>query len=73
MSNTNVTLSNVVGSYEVAKLQRQNIIFRASDNTEMICIAPDGFWVRGVKLEQDETEARKLFDALMEFMWGRGK
>ena len=43
-------------------------IFSTSDNTEMIRISQDGFYVRGVKLEQDETEARKLFDALMEFL-----
>tara|TARA_R110000822_G_scaffold268213_1_gene391655 strand:- start:296 stop:547 length:252 start_codon:yes stop_codon:yes gene_type:complete len=47
-----------------------NILFFSPDHTEMIRIAKDGFYVRGVKLEQDETEARKLFDALMEFMGG---
>jgi len=47
-----------------------SVKFFAKDNTEMIRIAPDGFYVRGVKLAQDETEARKLFDALMEFMGG---
>jgi hypothetical protein len=50
-----------------------NIIFFAKDSTEMIRIAPDGFYVRGVKLEQDETEARQLFDALMGFLSGRGE
>jgi len=50
-----------------------SVKFFAKDNTEMLRIAPDGFYVRGVKLEQDEHEARKLFDVLMEFMSGRGK
>ena len=49
-------------------MEPPNIIFYVSGNTEMIRIAKDGFWVRGVKLEQDETEARKLFDALMKFL-----
>jgi hypothetical protein len=49
-----------------------SIIFNAPPNTEIVRISPDGFYVRGVKLEQDETEARRLFDALMAFMSGRG-
>ena len=48
------------------------IVFNTND-CEMIRIAPDGFYVRGVKLEQDEAEARKLFDAMLGFMLGREK
>ena len=35
-------------------------------------IASDGFYVRGVKLEQDETEARRLFDAFTEYFSSQG-
>ena len=47
-----------------------NILFFSPEHTEMLRIAKDGFYVRGVKLEQDETEARKLFDAMLDFMNG---
>lgn len=39
----------------------------------MLCVAPDGFYVRGVKLEQDEAEARAVFDALAEWLKLMGK
>ena len=35
---------------------------------EMLRIAEDGFYVRGVKLPQDENEARAVFDALKEWL-----
>ena len=38
------------------------------DEKELIKITPDGFYVRGIKLEQDEHEARKLFDAFTDFL-----
>ena len=49
---------------------KQSITFFSPDQKEMLRISKDGFYVRGVKLEQDEHEARKLFDTLMEFMGG---
>ena len=33
---------------------------------EVVRIAKDGFYFRGVKLELDETEKRTLFDAMLE-------
>lgn len=41
-----------------------NIIFWLRDNAEIMSIRPDGFYVRGVKLEQDEKEAREVYDAM---------
>lgn len=35
---------------------------------EMLRIAPDGFYVRGVKLEQDEKEAALVYNAFREWM-----
>jgi hypothetical protein len=55
----------------VSGILSTSAVFNAG-NKEVLRIAPDGFYVRGVKLEQDETEARRLFDALMAFMSGRG-
>lgn len=49
----------------------KNIMFFAtdpSDNKELLRISQDGFYVRGVKLEQDENEARALFDAFKEWL-----
>lgn len=40
-----------------------NITFQAAKNSEMLRIASDGFYVRGVKLEQDEKEAEKVYNA----------
>lgn len=44
------------------------ITFFASQGAEVLRIAKDGFYVRGIKLEQDESEARRLFDALEEWL-----
>ena len=38
-------------------------------NEELLRITKDGFYVRGVKLEQDENEARALFEALSEWVF----
>lgn len=35
---------------------------------EMLKVAPDGFYVRGVKLEQDEKEAALVYNAFREWM-----
>lgn len=34
----------------------------------MLKVAADGFYVRGVKLEQDEHEARKVYDSFMAWL-----
>lgn len=43
--------------------ETNNITFHAAKNDEMLKITSDGFYVRGVKLEQDEQEARKVYEA----------
>jgi len=35
---------------------------------EMLRITPDGFYVRGVKLEQDQKEAALVYNAFREWM-----
>ena len=48
------------------------VIFRAGnwldDNSEMIRITSEGFWVRGVKVQQDEREAQHVYDAFKEWL-----
>ena len=45
-----------------------NIIFFAGGQTELLRLAPDGFYVRGVKLDQDEKEARAVYDAFSDWL-----
>jgi hypothetical protein len=36
--------------------------------TEMLKVGPDGFWVRGVKVEQDDNEAATVYNAFKQFL-----
>ncbi len=36
--------------------------------TEMLKVGPDGFWVRGVKVEQDGKEAETVYNAFKQFL-----
>ena len=44
------------------------IVFNAGTDDEMLKITPDGFYVRGVRVEQDEHEAEAVYKAFKEFM-----
>jgi hypothetical protein len=35
---------------------------------EMLKVGPDGFWVRGVKVPQDEKEAETVYNAFLQWM-----
>jgi len=50
--------------------QTNNIAFNAGGDAvnEMLRITPEGFYVRGVKLEQDEHEAKLVYDAFRAWM-----
>lgn len=45
-----------------------NIIFNAGTSDEMLKITEDGFYVRGVKVEQGPGEAEAVYKAFKEFM-----
>ncbi len=47
--------------------QGPNITFNTSDK-EMLKITPDGFYVRGVKVPQDEAEAEAVYKAFRQFL-----
>jgi hypothetical protein len=34
----------------------------------MLRVGPDGFWVRGVKVDQDDREAKIVYNAFKEWM-----
>jgi hypothetical protein len=36
--------------------------------TEMLKIGPEGFWVRGVKVAQDEREAEAVYNAFKQWL-----
>jgi hypothetical protein len=39
-----------------------------SNSTEMLRVAKDGFYVRGVRIEQDEKEAEKVYNAFHQWL-----
>lgn len=48
---------------------RNTITFNAgTPSTEMLKVGPNGFWVRGVKVEQDEQEAKRVYEAFKAWM-----
>jgi hypothetical protein len=44
-----------------------NIIMNVG-STEMLKVAPDGFYVRGVKVTQDDKEAETVYNAFKAFL-----
>lgn len=45
-----------------------SICLMVNDSVEMLKITRDGFWVRGVRVEQDEREALVVYNAFREWM-----
>ena len=45
-----------------------NNLAKTENYTEMIKITQEGFWVRGVKVEQNEQEARLVYQAFKEWL-----
>ena len=37
-------------------------------SAEMLRVSPDGFWVRGIKVEQDDKEAATVYNAFKQWM-----
>ena len=50
-------------------IPEKNIVFY-SGHTEMLRVGPDGFYVRGVKVEQGPNEALAVYKAIKQIiMW----
>lgn len=47
---------------------KNTIIFKSSFNDEMLKITPDGFYVRGVKVPQDEREAESVYKTFHQWL-----
>ena len=55
--------------YEFADANTQpNTITCLAGGEEMLRVGPEGFWVRGVKVEQDEGEAQAVYNAFKQWM-----
>jgi hypothetical protein len=53
---------------EMAQVNTPNTITCLAGGQEMLRVGPDGFWVRGVKVEQDDKEAEIVYNAMKEFL-----
>ena len=58
---------NPILSIEPKDNQPSNVTL-ISGTTEMLRVAQDGFYVRGVKVEADENEAAAVYRAFKEFL-----
>jgi hypothetical protein len=47
---------------------KDTIIFNATNSDEMLKISPDGFYVRGVKVPQDEKEAEMVYKTFHQWL-----
>ena len=56
-----------VGYYSDGRLGANDINLTAGGE-EMLRVAEDGFYVRGVKVEADEKEARAVYEAFKQWM-----
>lgn len=48
--------------------RRQNSLTMVAGGTEMLRVAQDGFYVRGVKVPADEKEAETVYNAFKQFL-----
>lgn len=66
---------DTVGYIDINAMERaRNTITFCAGNptTEMLKVSQDGFWVRGVKVEQDDKEALTVYNAFKAWMmWAK--
>lgn len=48
--------------------EEPNTITCLAGGEEMLRVGPDGFWVRGVKVPQDDQEALAVYNAFKQWM-----
>ena len=54
--------------YKLANPTPINTLIMMIQDTEWIRISDEGFWVRGVKVEQGPQEAEQVYQAFREFL-----
>ena len=63
------TVLDQVGFHQVQGTDEfQNSISFHSAGEEMLRVSPDGFYVRGVRLEQDDREAQIVYNSFKEWL-----
>jgi hypothetical protein len=50
-----------------ANPKQENITFHCGD-TEMLAVAKDGFYIRGVKVSQDDKESEEVYNAFKQWL-----
>ena len=72
MLNTNdLALPSTVdmGLYTINNNFKSSFLFYGKDNKEVLLkINEEGFWVRGVKIEQGENEAKEVYQAFLNLL-----
>jgi hypothetical protein len=53
---------------EMRLVEPKNTITCLVGGDEMLRVSPEGFWVRGVKVEQDDTESLTVYNAFKAWM-----
>lgn len=48
--------------------QHQNSLTMIAGGSEMMRVAPDGFYVRGIKVPVDDKEAETVYNAFKQFL-----
>lgn len=66
-SNNQSWVPQDTGLYTLAQ-EKSNTITCLAGGEEMLRVGPDGFWVRGVKVPQDDKEAEAVYNAFKEWM-----
>ena len=65
-------MDEIVTSWSAMNIPHSNEqtanITLTSGQSEMLRVAQDGFYVRGVKIEQDEKEAEKVYNAFHQWL-----
>lgn len=57
---------------DYAALQNTITFNTGAPPVEMLKVGPDGFWVRGVKVKQDDKEAETVYNAFKAWMmWAK--
>ena len=50
------------------QMTSQNTVTFISAGTEVLRCGPDGFWVRGKKIKQDDREAQIVYNSFKEWL-----
>jgi hypothetical protein len=66
--NTYETYKNEVYTFHDPEPSAITLMTGGTNSDEMIRVTKDGFWVRGVKVEQDAKEAETVYNAFKQWM-----